>query len=45
MMLAILKDLSDDLSCLRNLITAEFWLSLAVVGGLMVSLPIVFHCL
>ena len=35
-MLAILK---------RNLIEAEFWLSLAVVGGLMVSLPIVFHCL
>ncbi len=35
-MLAILK---------RNLIEREFWLSLAVVGGLMVSLPIVFHCL
>jgi len=44
-MLAILKDLSDDLSCFRNLMKADFWLSLAVVGGLMVSLPIVFHCL
>lgn len=44
-MLAFLKDLSDDLCCLRDLITAEFWLSVAVVGGLMVCLPIVFHCL
>jgi hypothetical protein len=44
-MSAILKILSDDLACFRNLITAEFWLSVAVVGGLMVSLPIVFHCL
>ena len=29
----------------RNLIEAEFWLSLAVVGGFMYSLPLVFHCL
>ena len=29
----------------RNLIEGEFWLSVAVVGGLMVCLPIVFHCL
>lgn len=44
-MLAILKEFSDDLSCLRNTVKADFWLSVAVVGGLMVCLPIVFHCL
>ena len=44
-MLAILKELSDDLSCFRNTVRAEFWLSVAVVGGFMVCLPIVFHCL